>query len=194
MKQLGFILIVLISICAPEVRSGSAAPREVEVTVLDEPEAANLLTSCDRGGTMGLSGYWHPDSAMVAEMNAPMVREIRRALARVVRRDLVKGILPTDYRVQYGGFYQGNHRVVCANGFLAGSVIDEEMAKELNKTAEKRGFHRVFDGPDWRTKAIRLGDGGIRNFGVLYDVERGRFSDFEFNNMFRGRVELRPQR
>jgi hypothetical protein len=179
--------------CVTDFRPANAGTSRIEVTVLSEEEAAKLLEPCSRPPVQGLTGYWHPDTALVAKMDAPLVRQVRRALARVVQRDLVKGISPADYRVQYAGSYLGSRRVIYANGVLSGSFIDEETAANFNEDAKKKGVGRRLSGVDWRSKAIGICDGGVVSFGVLYDVGSGRFSEFKFNGMLQGSVNLRAR-
>jgi hypothetical protein len=193
MRRVDIVLLAATFACMGDLRPAHGRTPRMEVVVLGEAESAKLLQPCSRPTPQGLTGYWHPDPKLVARIEAPLAQEISRALARVVDRDMVKGISPTDYRVQYAGAYRGRRRVVYANGILTGTFFDQEFATRFNQDAERKGQTRRIHGEDWRSVAIRICDGGVVSFGLLYDVSAGRFSEFKFNGTLEGPLNVRAK-
>ncbi len=78
----------------------------------------------------------------------------------------------STYARQYAGFIRENQKFIYCNFF----PLDLEEERNI----QNRGrFLRTFP--------VLIADGGPRFFGVVYDVEKRRFSDYQSNNRTPGR-------
>jgi len=73
----------------------------------------------------------------------------------------------STYARQYAGFFRENRKLIYCNFFPL------DLEEERNIPSRDRFL---------RTVPVVIADGGARFFGVVYDVEKRRFSDYNPNN------------
>ncbi len=130
-------------------------------TVLVGEDAQALRRQCSRPSPRPASETWTPNAAQLDALEVPLTSLLAGRLA-----DAHSSASPGDYYRQYAGFIIGGRRVIYVNGVEA-SAIEREPDPA----------HSF----DWRRQAVSICDGGSIAFGVEYDVETGRFSNFAFN-------------
>jgi hypothetical protein len=169
MKQrpLAAMLMVLTTVSATCLgkKKESAAKTGKDWVVLPEKEALVLKDPCSRAFPPDLSGYWSLANVDIERAEARFQEALRRALKRVAKdqRDDSPGV----WIAQYAGFFRNGHKVVYVN-------------------AVGRGF--VDDG--WRSRAVRICDGGLLSFGAVLDLDSDKVDSFEFNGTMTGPIRM----
>lgn len=162
--------------CAADARVNAKTPgaplRSEHRAVLSAPEAAKAIQACSRRHPTDLAGYWRPGRAELDRLELLLPYAFHVALARLVLQPDQKHPAPQDYVRQYAGFYRHGRRHIYVNAVERGTI---ERAAPTT----------------WRTTAVRLCDGGLAGFGVLYDVEAGTFGPLEFDGRRSGPMPSR---
>ena len=132
-------------------------------TVFPPNKAKTLLAQCSRGAPQGVTGFWTPRPAQIAqlEMLLPVLLEKELSGQRH---------LPVQYYLrQYAGLVLQNRDVIYVNGFA--SYPDDASDKKER------------DSGRWRTEAQMVCDGGNGYFGVEYDPQTKKFEGLAFNGV-----------
>lgn len=139
------------------------APRQAEdYAILLPDKAAGLLRQCSRPAPKPGEGDWMPGKDDIARLEAripgilAMAAELTGWDARA-RSEI--GGAPKGWLRQYVGLVRGGKRFIYGNFLPA----------------------RNGDWGAWRTEPMIVCDGGPAFFGVEYDVEKDRITDFAFN-------------
>ena len=111
----------------------------------------------------GLTGYWAPATAQIAEVEQQIDAVVNKEVD-----DLGRGSTPRRYRRQYAGFYRNGQRVIYVNAI--GDWSDS-----------------------WRTRMVNICDGSTISFGAVYNPAAGRFDWFMFNGPFNGHKRPGPR-
>lgn len=132
------------------------------------PAAQELATLCP-GASAG--GTWAPDL------------EVIHALERTLQPVLTSGGLPlgvTDLSNvvrQYVGIYVHGKKLVCLSASPV--ALLESSARACAQGSAPRDSDCRSDW--WRREVIRVNDGGMSFWRIVYDPETGEFSNFEAN-------------
>lgn len=132
---------------------------DVAFTVLPPTEVVHLERLCSREGPGRVTAGWQPTS-----------EEIVQAEARLPKFVLANGRPKeplSEYRRQYLGVVIGGRRLIYVNVFR----------EWLIERPEPTGVAPY----DWRTRFVRVCDGGDDFWGALYDPQTRRFLSPRFN-------------
>lgn len=124
--------------------------------ILERSATPDIRTVCTRAFPAGLSGYW--------PLTLDDVRRLERDLPAFLETKVPKNRRPIAASIpiyrQYVGMYRAGRRVVYVNGFASFSEPDRL---------------------EWREHVYVVCDGGPTHFGAVFDLETGKFTDFEGN-------------
>ena len=157
MQRIDLIAIFLVAglaaaIAAPvwDAKGGVVFPAE---------KAKTLLVQCSRGAPQGVTGFWLPRSAQIAQLE--------KLLPGLLEKNLSGQRHPPvqNYMRQYAGIITQNRHLIYVNGFGSYS-------------------HDPYDrSGKWRTEAQVVCDGGNNFFGVEYDPQTKAFEGLGFNGV-----------
>ena len=121
--------------------------------VLPATSAPALLRQCSRAAPQGAANFWSPTEAQLDELESRLIRHLESPTSeKSTPRDF-------GYHRQYIGFTKNGTRYIYGNFYPGkGEATDSE-----------------------RIQPVVICDGGAAFWGVVYDVDRGEFSDFAFN-------------
>lgn len=131
-------------------------------TILPTLAAYDLGRQCSRISPGPIESTWLPSDEDVEAVETPLNVLLTERLAKAG-----SDAAPGDYYRQYAGLVIGGRRVIYVNGVHARAVEPEaDPARPSN---------------DWRTRVVRICDGGPITFGVEFDPTTGQFANFAFN-------------
>ncbi|HSM96873.1 MAG TPA: hypothetical protein VLT91_12570 [Rhizomicrobium sp.] len=136
--------------------------------VLPNDEAAKLVSQCSRPSPGPVDSYWAPSKGDIDALEAAFPAFFRKKaydwrgfLGMPNIRDSDADKLLSQYVRQYAGFVIGGRKVIYVNAVTGWGISDNPN--------------------QWRTKAVRVCDGGSITFGVEYDPTSKTFDHFAFN-------------
>lgn len=134
-------------------------------TTLDLSKGERLLRQCSRWTPKNISEYWIPTENDIARLEKQFmnVKEIKATACC-----LINGTIQTldNFAFQYIGVTIKKKKYIYLNAFH----LDEE--DDLNT------FYK-----SWKTDPIVMCDGGNYYWGVLFDLDRLKFSDLAINGV-----------
>jgi hypothetical protein len=121
--------------------------------VLPVASASPLLKQCSRAAPQGAANFWSPTEAHLDELESRLIPYLEsRASAAWPPRD-------TGYHRQYIGFTKNGARYIYGNFY-----------PWMEKIADSE-----------KTQPVVICDGGPVFWGVVYDLDRGEFTQIAFN-------------
>ena len=144
-----------------------------------------LLDQCSRPVPRNVSGYWAPDTVMIAALDAALGPALADALARAEAHLDGQALTPLDYYRQYGGILiRGGERQVYVNGVHESQVEStaEWLEEMRDRPQDLTGFPAGYRHSGWwRGVSTTVCDGGWQFFGAVFDPASGRLSRIAFN-------------
>lgn len=136
---------------------GCAARLPGDATILTGAAVPQMLQQCSRGAPSAGEASWQPAASHILALEAllPGALDVRRYSG-----DLDWTKAPQGWRRQYVGIVRDGRRFIYGNFF--------PRRDDLGTL-------------EWRSQAVQVCDGGPVYFGVEYDVERGVFTQLDFN-------------
>ncbi len=175
------IALMLIVSCGPAGQTntdsrGAAAPDTLlSVTGASLPPSSGpaLILSCSGPGRRGVTGYFSPTPAQLAEIES----RLPAALAKQRSRG-AGGPPPRHYYRQYVGIVRsGGQRAVVVNAFSREHLtMMNALVNRLPKQSENAA-----DTVLWRHEAVSVCDGGREFWSVEFDLGSSSFRDFTMN-------------
>ena len=134
---------------------GADSP-DTEWVLLPSASAEELTSQCSRWSPSNFEDTWEPAASDIRALEERLHKVERlRAKQCCVLRGRVRDV--HDYYRQYVGIVLNGKKLIYVNAFHRDSRVE-----------------------DWSTPVIFC-DGGEAHWGVLFDPERGKFSDLAFN-------------
>jgi hypothetical protein len=134
----------------------------MEWIVLPANEIEKLMKPCSRDFPSALSGRWTPTSDDVARAEQKIGAAIQTALAKVPPE--YRKNVPAAYYRQYTGFMRNARKVLYVNGF------DQKYGADT----------------PWRSRTVSICDGGLANFGAVFDLSTEHYDSFAFSGTYAG--------
>ena len=149
----------LFALCLILIVSCVAVVQRDKSVLLSESEAKRLTHQCSRPGPSDFSETWKPTAAEIKAM------ESKFSDLKELKAEGGQVENPEHFYMQYIGVVIKGKKSIYINAFA-----DSEPPK------------------NWKEKAVIVCDGGEDFWGVLYDVETGKFSELAFNGVVRKRA------
>ena len=161
MRRLDLIALFFVASFAAAI----AAPvwQAKDGVVFPTSKAKTLLAQCSRGVPQGVTGFWSPQPAQIAQLEMLLPALLERALAGQSHPPV------QFYMRQYAGLVLKNRNLIYVNGFA--SYPDNAYDRKDRETGK------------WRTEALVVCDGGNSFFGAVYDPQTRKFEGLGFNGV-----------
>jgi hypothetical protein len=117
--------------------------------------ARDVFNQCSRSAPKGVSGYYLPSLIEVHRLESALPQYLS------TQRQLGKPINFLNYHFQYAGFTRNGHNMIYINAFRPDGV----------------------ESFNWRFNPVLVCDGGSSFFGVEFDTQTEKFSNFSFNGL-----------
>lgn len=136
--------------------SGCARQISNDSVILPKAQVKNLLHQCSRPTPDNVDGFW--------SISDQVAQNIDRDIDKVSTLYSKAGFAihqPRDYFRQYGGIEISGKRFIYVNAIRHSAIGQTKLP--------------------WKSKAIRICDGGDTSWGALYDPAIGSFSQLSVN-------------
>lgn len=137
--------------------------------VLPKDELPSVARPCSRSFPDGLTGYWVPSREVLNPLEDELVLLIPRMLPPKKGGTIAR--VPSEYRLQYMGFYRQERKVVYVSAFPS-------YVLEMFPNAS-----------DWTQGYVRVCDAGADAFGLVYDIQSRHIDTLDID----GEMDVGPR-